>query len=85
MRLAGDVARDVTRGSRRYKADPGGEVDASGRDVEFLEGQGFESIDADGNTLSGLTAAELREQADQRGITIPPRATKAQLVAALSE
>lgn len=86
MRLSEDSpARDVRRGAFHYKAEPGGTVEASGRDIEFLERQGFVVIDAEGGELSGLKTADLRARVKELGIAdVPRNATREQLVTAIA-
>ena len=49
--------------------------------VPFIEPE----PEAPASPLSALTNAELQEMADYEGIELPPRATKAEMVAAIEE
>lgn len=42
-------------------------------------------VEAPANPLSALTNADLQEMAEHYGVELPPRATKAEMVAAIQE
>ncbi len=76
------------RDSLSWRAyDAGDEYEGDEARVSELEAMGYVAVGsvADGDDLTVLTVARLKALCDERGVTYPKKATKAQLLALLGE